>query len=301
MKTKILIYGATGSQASPVVYALLNKGYEALAVTHTPEKSEPLKDAGAGIVIADLADRERIFDISKGVDAVSLLIPFFIANPLDGLEYAKNAIDGAKEAGVKLIVWNTSGFILPFRTGNPAIDVRLDIADYLRNSGVPYIIIQPSAYAENLLGPWNAPFVAQKNQAAYPTPKEMPIGWIATQDVASLIAAALERPELAGSEFMVSGLENLNGPALAQRFSEALERPIDFYAMPPSEFGEILDRVFGPGAGKGAADFYQQLHETGEFPPMFVDMKPVLEKLPVRMTPLKEWITQHKSAFVNGQ
>ncbi len=300
MKTNVLIYGATGSQASPVVYALLNKGYEAFAVTHTPQKSEPLKEAGATIVIADMANRERIFEISQGMDAVSLLIPFFIANPLDGLEYAKNAIDGAKLAGVKLIVWNTSGFILPFRTGNPAIDVRLDIADYLRSSGVPYIIIQPSAYAENLLGPWNAPFVAQKNQAAYPTPEEMPIGWIATQDVASLIVAAIERPELAGSEFMVSGLENLNGPALAQRFSEALERPIDFYAMPPSEFGQILDNVFGPGAGKGAAGFYQQLHDTQQFPPMFVEMKPVLEKLPVRITPLKEWIVQHKTAFQNS-
>ncbi len=296
-KQKVLVYGATGSQQSPVVYQLLSKGHQPYAVTHNLQRAAALGEAGARITEADMADRERLFTISRGMDAVALLIPFFVANPLDGLTYAKNAIDAAKEANVGLVVWNSSGFILPHRIGNPAMDVRIDIAEYLSQSGLPYVIIQPSAYTENLLGPWTAPFVANRNQLAYPTPTVMPVGWIATQDVASLVVAALGRPHLAGSSFPVSGIENLTGPQLAAHFSTALGRQIDYYPMPPAEFGRILDELFGEGAGKGAEEAYQSMWDSSHYPPMHVDMRPVLEALPVEMTPIQAWVKKNAAAF----
>ncbi|HEX8658400.1 MAG TPA: NmrA family NAD(P)-binding protein [Hymenobacter sp.] len=294
---KVLVYGATGSQQAPVVHQLLAAGHQPYALTHSPDKAESLQQAGARVVLADLANAEQLRQASAGMDAVSLLIPFALANPLDGVVYAKNAIDAAREAGVKLIVWNTTGFILPERIGNPAVDVRLDIADYLQQSGVPHITLQPSGYAENLLGPWTAPFVAQHDQVAYPTPADMPVGWVATQDVAALVVAALQRPELAGQSFRVSGRENLTGPELAERFSAGLGRPIRYHALPPAEFGAILDQVLGPGMGAGATAVYQNIHDTGQYPLMHTDMAPVLEKLPVQLTPIADWVKQYAAAF----
>jgi hypothetical protein len=32
--------------------------------------------------------------------------------------------------------------------------------------------------------------------------------------------------------------------------------------MPPKEFGKILDGLFGPGAGRGAEEMYQQIADT---------------------------------------
>jgi uncharacterized protein YbjT (DUF2867 family) len=186
---KVLVYGATGSQQFPVIGSLLRKGDVVSATTHRQDHLEKLSNAGATPVLADMADRKRLSEISKGMDAVSLLIPFF-SNPTLALSYAKNAIDAAQEHGVKLIVWNTSGFLLPQKIGNPALDLRLDVLQHLRDSGVPYITIQPSVYAENLLGPWTAPFVANEKKVAYPTPEDMPIGWIATKDVAAFVAEA---------------------------------------------------------------------------------------------------------------
>jgi uncharacterized protein YbjT (DUF2867 family) len=168
----VLVYGATGSQQGPVVPALLAAGHRAYALTHSPDKAAALEQAGARAVVADMADAEGLRRASEGMDAVALLVPFILANPHDAVTYAKNAIDAARQAGVKLLVWNTSGFLLPTRVGNPALDSRLDVAEYLRESGVPHIILQPSVYAENLLGPWTAPFVAEHDQVAYPTPAE---------------------------------------------------------------------------------------------------------------------------------
>ena len=297
---KVLVYGAAGSQQFPVIKALLNKGAEVFATTHTEANLEKLSQEGATALFADMSDESRLKEVSKGIDAVSLLVPFFLANPNDGFEYAKNAINAAIANNVKLLVWNSSGFILPVKIGNPAMDIRLDILEYLKQSGLPYIVIQPSAYAENLLGPWTAPFVKNDKKVAYPTPEEMPIGWIATKDVAALVAEAIYKPELAGNSFLVSGLENLNGTDLALKFSTGLNEKITFYPMPPKEFGQILDGLFGPGAGKGAEEAYQQFADSKQYPLMFSpEMPNIIEKLPVKMTSIEDWVAQHSQFFKN--
>lgn len=293
---KVLVYGATGSQSSPVVHELLRRGHRPVVVTRSAEKAAPLAAAGAEVAVADMGDAERLAEMSRGMDAVALLIPFFV-NPADAPAFGRNAIDAARAAGVELLVWNTSGPMPAAATGDPGIDVRLDTAEYLRASGVPHIIIQPTAYAENLLGPWTAPFVAAEDMVAYPNPPEARVGWIASADVGALMVAALERPELAGRSFAVSGLENASGPELAAAFSAALGRPIGYHPLPPREFGAILDSMFGPGAGAAAAAQYERAWESGQFPSMHVDMAPVLAELPVRMRTLREWVAEHAAAF----
>jgi uncharacterized protein YbjT (DUF2867 family) len=296
---KVLVYGAGGSQQFPVIQALIGKGAEVVATTSRIERAKMLESAGAKAVVVNMADKQRLNQITSGVDAISFLVPFFLANPMDGLEYAKNVIDAAVANGIKLLVWNTSGFILPVKINNPSMDVRIDIANYLKSSGVPHIILQPSVYAENLLGPWTAPFVQKEDVVTYPTPEEMPIGWIATKDVAALVAEAIYSPQLAGESFQISGLENLSGQQLAKKFSFGLKREIKYLQMPPKEFGKILDGLFGEGAGIGAEKMYQELTDTKNYPVMFSsEMEDVLKKIPITMTRIEDWVEQNKQAFI---
>jgi uncharacterized protein YbjT (DUF2867 family) len=296
---KVLVYGAGGSQQFPVIAALRGKGAQVIATTHSTNNLAKLEGAGATAILADMSDGERLKEISEGVDAISFLVPFFLANPMDGLAYAKNVIDAAVTNNVKLLVWNTSGFILPQKTGNPALDVRIDILDYLKNSGLPHISIQPSVYTENLLEPWTVPFVKRERKVAYPTPEDMPIGWIATKDVAALVAEAIFKPELAGSSFLVSGLENINGSQLAQKFTMGLAETISYFSLPPKDFGLILDNLYGAGAGKGAEEVYQQIVDTRQYPILFSNqMEEILKKLPVRMTSVQDWVAQHREHFL---
>lgn len=299
-KLKVLVYGATGSQAGAVPSYLLRAGHQPYVLTRTAPKAARHAGGGAIVVEGDMADANRLHELSKGMDAVALLIPFF-ANPAGVADYGRRAIDAAKAAGVSLLVWNTSGVILPERTGNPSIDVRIDIRNYLLESGLPHIILQPSVYLENLLGPWTAPFVANEDRVAYPAPADMPISWIASDDVSALVVAALERPDLAGANWPVSGLANPTGPELAQAFTKGLGRDVAYYAMPPQDFGAILDQAFGPGAGTAAASEYQRMWDFPEQRPQFqADMVPVLEELHVPMTTISEWVARHKAAFSRG-
>ncbi|WP_194778541.1 SDR family oxidoreductase [Pararhodonellum marinum] len=295
---KVLIYGAGGSQQFPVIKALKEKGAKVVATTNQREKVEMLENAGAEVVIANMGDREKLEEITRETDAISFLVPFFLRDPIEGLQFAKNAVDAAVKHGVKLLVWNSSGFILPVKIGNPSLDVRIDIADYLKKSGLPHIIIQPSVYAENLLGPWTAPFVKVEKTVSYPTPEDMPVGWIATNDVAALVAEAIYSPHLAGESFQVSGLENLTGNQLAEKFSLGLNDNFRYRQMAPKDFGKILDGLLGEGAGKEAEAMYQEITDTRNYPVMFAsDMSEVLEKLPVKMTSIENWVNQNQAAF----
>ncbi|MDX1415363.1 MAG: NmrA family NAD(P)-binding protein [Candidatus Promineifilaceae bacterium] len=296
---KVLVYGATGSQASPVVHHLLANGHEAHALTREPgsKKCEPLEKAGANLVAADMADLQSLITASEGMDAVAFMIPAFIENPMNYPLFAKNAITAAKEAGVKLIVWNTSGPVIPERIGNPMYDLRLDIGDMLAESSVPYIILQPTAYMENLLGPWTRPSVAEKDELPYPVPEDIPLAWIASDDLGKLTVAALERPELANSRIVVSGIENVTGPELAAQFSEGLGREITYRAMPLEEFAAVMDQVFGQGVGDVAAAGYRFQNENRDLFTMAADMEAVLKDLPVQMTTLAEWAARHRMAF----
>jgi uncharacterized protein YbjT (DUF2867 family) len=296
---KILVYGGTGSQGGAVVAALLERGHTPLIATRAPEKAARWVAMGAQTVHADLGDPASIAQATAQADAVSLMIPAFLPDPRLAPQYAHTAIDAAAQAG-KFVVYNTSGTVINQQTGNPMYDMRLHLIDHLQASGARFVTIEPTAYMENLLGPWTRPGIIAKDELAYPVEEDTPIGWVATRDVGALIAAALERPDLHGRRFGVSGPDNLTGPALAEQFSEGLGRRITYRAMPLEEFGAALDSMFGPGAGEGGVAGYRFQRENKDLLQMYWDMREVTSLLPVSLTRAADFARDHAPAFAPG-
>jgi len=297
---KILVFGATGSQQYNVISESLKKGAEVIAATSSNNSFEKLQQAGATPVMANMSDLGKMHEITKDVDAIAFLIPVSLPNPLDGLQYAKNVIDAAKANGVKKLVWNTSGWLEPQKTGSPVDDVKLDVKDYLIKSGINYVIIEPSIYMENMMGPFCAPFIQNENKVAYPTPEAMPIGWIASRDVSAFVVEAIFKADLNADTFRVSGLENLKGNDLAGRFSEGVGQNVAYYAQAPEEFGDILKPYVGEAGAASVAAYYESLQNATSYPSKFnFEMSRVLEKLPVKMTSLAQWAKENKGYFFN--
>ncbi len=297
---KILVFGATGSQQFNVIGEALNKGAEVIAATRSEKSFEKLKQAGATPILANMSDADKMHEIANGIDAIAFMVPVSLPNPLDGLQYAKNVIDAAKANEISKIVWNTSGWLSPQKIGIPSEDVKLDIRDYLENSGVDYVIIEPTIYMENLMGPFCAPFVKNEKKLAYPTPEAMPIGWIASRDVSAFVVEAIYNTKLKADTFQISGLENLKGNDLADRFSKGVSENIKYYMMPSKEFGDILIPMVGEAGAAGVVSFYESLQNSTEYPPKFNPaMSEVLETLPVQMTSLEQWAKENKEYFLN--
>lgn len=297
---KILVFGATGSQQFHVIGEAKKKGAEVIAVTSSAKSFEKLQLAGATPVLANMSDADKMVEITKEIEAIAFMIPVSLPNPLDGLQYAKNVIDAAKANGVNKIVWNTSGWLAPQRIGVTGEDVKLDIKEYLISSGVDYVIIEPTIYMENLMGPFCTPYVKNEKQLAYPTPEAMPIGWIASRDVSAFVVEAIYNSQLKAETFQISGLENLKGNELAERFSKGVDEKIVYYTQPAKKFGELLKPFVGEAGAAGVASFYESLQNATEYPSKFnPNMNDVIEKLPVQMTSLEQWAKENKAYFLS--
>lgn len=298
IKMKILVFGATGSQQFNIIRIAKEKGAEVIAATSSDKGFNILSAAGATPVVGNMGDAGLMKKITIGIDAIAFMIPVSLHNPLDGLVYAKNVIDAAKYNGVKKIVWNTSGWLSDEKGGIVTDDVKLDVKDYLIKSGLEYVIIQPTIYMENMMGGFCAPFIKNERKIAYPTPEAMPIGWIASKDVSAFVVEAMFNKSLKADTFKVSGLENLRGNELAQSFSAGIAETVTYYQQPPHEFKDILSPYVGEPAAAAVASYYEALQSTTQYPLMFnPDMKDVLDKLPVKMTFLKEWARDNKNYF----
>ena len=288
---KVLVYGATGSQAKPTVEHLLVRGHTPHAVTRSEANAAELRAQGAVPIVADLADPERLRAVTRDVDAVAFLLPAFLDSAADAEAMGRNAIAAAAAAEVDMFVWNASGAI-------SESDVKLSIFNQLKQSGLPFVVLEPTTYMENWLGPWTAPSVRDRSELTYPVLADRKMGWIASSDVGALVVAALERPALAGRRYRVSGIETPTGPELAVLFSNALGRDVSYRTMTPDEMGAVLDDAFGKGAGASVAEMYRREQEDPDPPAKYHDMAAVLEELPVRMSTIEEWVTVHKDAFI---
>jgi uncharacterized protein YbjT (DUF2867 family) len=291
---KVLVYGGNGSQGGWVVRALLANGHTPCVLTRHPETARPLD--GVQYVQGDVLDAASLHRASEGIDGVAFMVPFSLAEPWRALDVVDGALAAAKAGGVRLLTFNTSGPVLPRRIDNPAFDWRIDAIERVQASGVPAVVLQPTAYLENLLGPWTRGEVIEADVLAYPVPEFVPMGWLATTDLGTITAAALERPHLAGSQFFINGLHAVTGPELAAQMSEGLGRTITYRTMPLEEFGAKLDAVF-PGSGEGAIATYRFQQQNPDLFEMWRDMTPVLEQLPVRMTGIAEWAAQVAPLF----
>lgn len=291
---KVLVYGATGSQAGPMVEHLLRRGYTPHVLTRNANNAARLETAGAVPVIADLADFAALCDATQQVDSVAFLLPAFLDDPAEALTFGRNAVGAAAKTGVDMFVWNASGEISD-EAGES--NSKLSILKHLRESDLPFVVFEPTTYMENWLGPWTAPSIRDHDELTYPVLADRKMGWIASDDVCALAVAALERPHLAGNRYRISGIESPTGPELAAQFSDALGRIIRYRTMTPEEMGAVLDEEFGPGAGDNVAEMYRQEQEDPDPPEKFHDMSSVLEALPVQMSTIKEWVTVHKDAL----
>lgn len=298
---RILVFGATGSQQFNIIGEAKKKDAEVIAATSSEKSFTKLAQAGATPVLANLNDADKMLEITKGIDAIAFMIPVSLPNPFDGLQYAKNVIDAAKANGVNKIVWNTSGWLESQKIGSPVDDVKLDVYEYLKNSGMDYVIIQPTIYMENMMGPFCAPFITNEKKLAYPTPEAMPIGWIASRDVSAFVVEAIYNVALKSDAFKISGLDNLRGNDLAEQFSKGVDEKVVYYSQKPKEFGDILKPLVGEAGAASVEAYYESLQKASEYPSKFnSNMSEVLEKLPVKMTSLAQWANENKDYFIKG-
>ncbi|MFB9994664.1 NmrA family NAD(P)-binding protein [Deinococcus oregonensis] len=291
MSELTLVYGATGEQGGPAAQELLKRGAAVRVMIRHPERAAHLAAQGAEVLAGDIQNEADVQRAFEGVTRLSLTLPL----GGDPLAAARLAVQAAQAAGVRRTVLNTSGQTSETPTGVPMMDYRLPLEHLLRESGLNYLILRPTASLQNLLGPWARPAVVASDTLAYPIPDTHHVSWCAAEDLGPLTAEALERSDLTG-HLNVGGPEALSGPDLAAQMSSALGRTIRYQAITPEAFGGQMAQVFGPDMGEAATRAYRLTWE-GAPDTMATDPAMLHAALPVPPTRFADWLTLHLEAF----
>lgn len=288
MAGTILVYGATGTQGTPVADQLLTKGRHTRVVTRNRSGAAQWASRGAEIAVADLGDADSLAAANDGIDHVVLQLPLQYDFELHEA-YGRNAVDAAKAAGVKLMVFNTSAHVISGENVH-VYEARQDVVDYLHASGIPSVVLRPTFYYENFLGPWIRPAIVNSGVVAFPLPAQFPMSWVSAAETAAYAVAALDRPDLAGKEFDIGGPEALTGEDIAARFADVTGRPMTYSPIDPGDYERALVPVFGETVAYEVAAQIRCIVQRGTGA---LDMQATRAAFGVEPIPIARWISGH--------
>jgi uncharacterized protein YbjT (DUF2867 family) len=288
MAGTVLVYGATGTQGTPVEDQLLKQGKNTRVVTRDADHAAHWAARGAEVAVADLGDRESLAAANEGIERVVLQLPLQYDFELHEA-YGRNAVDAAKAAGVDLVVFNTSAHVISGEDVH-AYQARQEVVDYLRASGIPSVVIRPTFYYEIFLGPWIRPGIVESGVVAFPLPAQFPMSWVSAEETAAYAVAALERGDLAGQEFDVGGPEALTGDDIAARFGEVMGRSLSYVPIDPDDYERALAPIFGETVAFEVAAQVRCMIRRGTGA---VDMTATRAQFGVEPLSLARWISEH--------
>lgn len=249
----IVITAASGNLGRAVAKALQTKADSKnirLAARST-DKIADLAGQGFGVVQADYDNAASLQAAFEGADT-ALIISSAGPNELRAAHH-KAAIDAAKAAGVKKIVYTSAV--------NPVSSSRFVWAgaheateNYLKASGVPYVILRDNSYASN-----NDGFYAQAKETgtlALPGAATK-VSYVTHDDVAACAAAVLTGAGEINATYELTGSEALDAEDIAKALSQYTGRTITAVELPLPDLGGFFASIgLPPFVVEGLVSFY---------------------------------------------
>ncbi|MEK6706470.1 MAG: NmrA/HSCARG family protein [Bdellovibrionota bacterium] len=228
----VMVSGATGNQGGAVSRQLLQHGHRVRVLTRRPDSAEALefKRLGAEIFQGDFEDRDSLERAMRGVNTV-----FAVGTPAErGVEWevrhGQNMADAAKAEGVLHYVY--SSVVCANRdTGIPHFDSKAKVENHIRNIGIPFTIISPVYFMENLFSPsvWSD---LLQGRLSMPLPGGTVLQQICLEDIANFVLLVIEnRDQFVSRRFDIAG-DELNGFRAAEILSEIAGRNFAYNEIP---------------------------------------------------------------------
>ena len=228
----ILITGATGKTGSATAKSLGEKGERFRALIRNEEKKEGLESLGGEVVIGSIENTDVVNQSMQGVKTVLVLLP----NSESQLALEKQLVDSAKQAGVERIVKMSSIEATPDATSQIP-KLHLESEEYIKQSGLAWTMIKPNFYMQNLLA--SAGTIKDQGKIFLPM-GEGKTGMIDTTDVGTVIAKVLSEDGHESMNHEITGPEILSFYEVAEIFSKALGKQVDYVDVPMDAYKETL-------------------------------------------------------------
>ncbi len=235
-----LVIGATGMLGRPVVRRLVADGRHVRALVRDLDRARDVLPGGCELIRGDVRDRASLESAMQDTGAVyiNLAAPRSPRRPDTERECVPIIIDAARASGVghllKISFMGVPGAAdLWWQVRHKAESQRA-----LADSGLDFTIFQPTWFMESL-----ALFRAGR-RLLLPKVADQGVYWLAGDDYARQVSAALVTPTARNRTYVAQGFEPLSFRAAARRLAAAWpDRPLKFAQIPAWAIGAMAPVV----------------------------------------------------------
>ena len=234
----VLVTGATGQQGGAVARALLERGHRVRGLTRNTDSqsARQLAAIGAEIVEGDFSNRDTLAAAASGVDSIFLMTTPFESGVGEETKQGLMMTDVAREAGVGHLVFSSVASA-DQNTGIPHFDSKYEVEKAIVASGIPYTIVAPVFFMENIMAPWTLDSM-KEGKMALAMPGDVPLQHVATQSIGEFVRALIEqRDDVFGRRFDIAS-DELDGQTAAAIISSDAGKPIVYEGFPPAYLRE---------------------------------------------------------------
>lgn len=240
----ILVTAATGHLGKGVIDFLLKTvpAHQIAALVRDLAKAEELTAKGIAIRKGDYFDATSLVKAFKGIDTLLLISS---GSMEDRVGQHVNAINAAKEAGVKHLIY-TSALKTSFQTKFiPGVD-HIRTEEYLKSSGISYTIFRNTFYAEVV--PMLVGNALETGQWFYPA-GEAKANFVLRADIAEALANVLMAPEKhLNQTYEITSGKSYSFAELAEQLSDVTGKTITYTAISTESFKAGLVQAGVPEA-----------------------------------------------------
>jgi NAD(P)H dehydrogenase (quinone) len=190
------------------------------ALVRRDEQTQLVKSLGAKEeILGDMRDVTTLRRAAQGARAVYHICPNVSA---DEIQIGKTAIAAAREAGVEQFVFHS--VLHPQTEAMTHHWKKLRVEEALFESGLPFTILQPASYMQNMLGGWQA--IVERGVYEVPYSVDARMSMVDLEDIAQAAAVVLTEPGHLGATYELAGPEVLTQTQVAEILSKHLKRPV---------------------------------------------------------------------------
>jgi len=234
----ILVAGATGGLGGLICQRLRDRGESVRALvrpTSTPERVEWLKGLGVEICHGNLRDPVSLETATEGADVViSTVTVIRTAQPGDTFDNTDNAgtralVDAATRARASQFIFIS--FAHDRFEESPIVRAKREVEQRLRESGIPYTVLQPSLFMEVWLGP-HLGMDATAGTAKIFGSGERPLNYISVRDVAEYAVHCVRNPSVFNRTIELGGPDSVTQRDAVRIFEDAFGKAFQVTHVP---------------------------------------------------------------------
>lgn len=287
-KPTLFVSGAGGKLGRLVVEQLLAKSYEGRIIAGS-RKPEALEFTGVETRKADFSDAAGLKAALEGVDRM-LIISTDVLGEERRAQHL-NAIEAAKAAGIKRILYTSMPYPEPGNVIPMAAD-HYPTEQAIKASGLEYIILRASWYAENLLQSLPQAVAAGK---WFTAAGEGRISYLPRIDIARAAAGALMTDEPGSRVLTITGTAAHTIREIATMVTEVTGKPLEVVDVDEARFNAGL---VAAGLPQHVADFLTPF-ETGYRQGVLSMVTNAVEELwGAKPQSLRDFLVANKAALI---